>query len=51
MAKLKVITESKQVTLNRLLVERALTGVDNPMITKLQADLDLLNYGIVLKKC
>ena len=42
-------TEPKQTILNRLLVERALTGVDNPLIKKLQKEIDLLNFGIIYK--
>jgi hypothetical protein len=44
------IIETKEQRLNRLLVSRTLTGTPNPEIEKLQAELDLLNYGIV-KKC
>jgi hypothetical protein len=39
-------TIDKQARLNRLLVTRTLTGIPNPEIEKLQAELDLLNYGI-----
>ena len=41
-------TEDKQERLNKLLVKRTLTKIPNPEIEKLQAEIDLLNYGIVL---
>jgi ubiquitin len=40
--------EDKQTKLNRLLVKRAIDKQPNPEIEKLQAEIDLLNYGIVL---
>ena len=48
MAKHKIVEENKQDKLNKLLIKRAITKIANPEIEKLQAEIDLLNYGIVL---